>query len=139
MLLAPIVAALWVAVVLRGGDLPRAALTLELAAMLGLTLAAAALAAARLPDRRGGLVAAPLLVGFLTTAALTLPSSWTLFAAGPADPRWETSHALWGAVLGLGLAALLFASLDAGRPRRALRILRRFREPIGRGKTTSST
>jgi hypothetical protein len=107
-----------------------AALTLELAAILAATLAIAAVAAPLVPDGRAGVAAVPTLLVVLATAALALPDRWTLFAGGPHDPRWVSSHQRWGAVLVLALLAFLYASLDPGRPRLRARLVRRPREPI---------
>ena len=84
-LLLPATAAWWVAVVWRiravhpGLPLPVAALTLEAAALLAVTLALAAAGSHLAPERRGGVVAAPALLT-LATAAFLLPAQVTLYA-----------------------------------------------------------
>jgi len=111
-----IIAALWGLVLWYAGDGFHAGLTLELAAMLAVTLAAAAVAAPFTADGRGGIVAGPALLTLLATAALALPDSWTLFAPGSADPRWAASQQRWGAILAVALLTLAGASRDLCRP-----------------------
>lgn len=116
-LLLPLVGGLWAIVLWRAGESYASALTLELAAMLAVTLAAAAAATARAADGRGGLAAAPALLIMLSTALLALPAAWTLFAGGPADPAWDASHVRWALVLAVAVAAFLAASRDPADPR----------------------
>ncbi|MBW3652254.1 MAG: ABC transporter [Actinobacteria bacterium] len=111
-LLLPLVGALWAVVLWRAGETLATALTLELATMLVVTLAVAALAAPLVADCRGGLAAAPALLVLLAAALLVLPARWTLFAAGPGDPGWEASHIRWALLLATAAAAFLIASRD---------------------------
>ena len=124
-LLVPLVGVLWAVVLWHAGASFTTALTLELATMLVVTLAAAALAAPLAPDGRGGLAAAPALLITLTAALLLLPAGWTLFVADPADPAWETSHLRWALLLGAAVAAFLAASRDPANPRARVGRLRR--------------
>ena len=128
-LVLPPVAALWMLLVAYAGEGADVALTLELAGMLAVTLAASALAAPHVPDGRGGLAAGPTLLVLMATAALVLPDRWTLFAFGPDDRHWRDSHARWAFVLLAALAAFVYASLDPGRERLVRRFVRA-REPL---------
>jgi len=115
-LVLPFIGALWGLALWYAGDGFHAGLTLELAAMLAVTLAAAAVAAPFTSDARGGIVAAPVLLILLATAVLALPDSWTLFAHGSADPHWAASQQRWGAILAVALLTLACASRDPCRP-----------------------
>lgn len=137
-LLLPFVAGLWALLVAYAGAGVTAALTLELAAMLAATVAVAALAVPLVPDGRAGVAAVPTLLVLLATAALALPERWTLFAPGPDDPRWASSHERWGAVLVVALLALVYASLDPCRSPLRRRLVRRTREPIPLADTTEA-
>jgi hypothetical protein len=88
----------------------RAALSLQFAAVLALTLAASATALRLMPDERGGWTGAvvPLL---LLGVALWLPESWTLLAA-PGDDAWHAAQQRWAALLAVGLLTLACASRD---------------------------
>jgi hypothetical protein len=130
-LLLPATAAWWVAVVWRVRavhpqlPLPIAALTLEAAALLTVTLALAAAGSRLAPEHRGGVVAAPALLA-LATAALLLPARLTLYAP-PDSAEWEPAHQRWTALLGLALVAFLVASRDPAHrrlPRPALMLAR---------------
>jgi len=120
-LLLPATAAWWVAVVWRVRavhpqlPLPIAALTLEAAALLTVTLALAAAGSRLAPERRGGVVAAPALLA-LATAASLLPARLTLYAPlGSAE--WESAHQRWTALLGLALVAFVLISRDPAHRR----------------------
>ncbi len=88
------------------------AVSLELGAMLALTMAAAALAAQIRGDGRGGVAAGPALLALLSAAYLLLPARFGLFPAGPEDPLWASAHERWALVLGAGMLTLLLASRD---------------------------
>ena len=135
-LVLPLVALLWALTLRYAGTGFDAALTLELAAMLAVTLAAAAFATPRLADGRGGPAAAPALLVFLGACTFALPDAWTLFAEGPNDPRWAGSHVRWAVVLVAAVAGLLYASLDPARARVVGRGPSRRREPVGPLETT---
>lgn len=128
-LMAPLVVAIWALLLAYAGESVRTALTLELAAMLAVTLAVAALATPHMADGRGGLAAGPALLALMAVAALAVPGRWTLLAKA-GDPRWAASHVRWGFVLALAVGAVVYASLDPGRHRRVRRLLDRRREPI---------
>ena len=128
----PLVAALWALALWYAGTGFDAALTLELVAMLAVTLGAAAFAIPHLADGRGGAAAAPALLVFLGACALVVPDAWTLFAQGPGDPRWDGSHLRWTLVLVVAVAGFVYASGDPARARP----LRRGAEPIRRLETT---
>jgi hypothetical protein len=89
-LLLPATAAWWAATVWRvravhpGLPLPVAALTLEAAALLAVTVALAAAGSRLAPERRGGVVAAPALLA-LASAAFLLPAR--VAAVRPAERR----------------------------------------------------
>jgi hypothetical protein len=119
-------ASLWVATAADGaafGAGTRAALSVQVAAVLALTLAASALALRRFPDERRGVAGAavPLLV---VGAASLLPERLAL-VVGSGDPRWEAAQHRWWGLLVVGILAFAWASRDpgAGRPVRLLRAL----------------
>ena len=120
-LLLPATAAWWIAVVWRvravqpGLPLPVAALTLEAAALLAVTLALAAAGSRLAPERRGGVVAAPALLA-LASAGFLLPAQATLYAP-PDSAAWDGTHRRWALLLGLALAALAAASRDPAHRR----------------------
>jgi hypothetical protein len=120
-LLLPATAAWWVGVVWRvravhpGLPLPVAALTLEAAALLAVTVALAAAGSRLAPERRGGVVAAPALLA-LTSAAFLLPAQVTLYAQ-PGSAAWDGAHRRWALLLGLALAAFAAASRDPAHRR----------------------
>ena len=107
-----------------GGEAPRVPLaipTVEAGAMLALALAAAALAAPHVPERRGGFVAGPALtlamVGVLM-AQHFYPRWATLFALSPEEPEWDAARIRWIVLLAAALVALAATSLDPARARR---------------------
>jgi hypothetical protein len=120
-LLLPATAAWWVAVVWRiravypAVSLPIAAFTLEVAALLAVTMALAAAGSRLAPERRGGVVAAPALLA-LTSAAFLLPAQVTLYAQ-PGSAAWDGAHRRWALLLGLALAAFAAASRDPAHRR----------------------
>jgi hypothetical protein len=120
-LLLPATAAWWVAVVWRVRavhprlPLPVAALTLEAAALLAVTLALAAAGSHLAPERRGGVVAAPALLA-LASAAFLLPARVTLYAP-PGGAAWDGAHQRWATLLGLALVAFALASRDPAHRR----------------------
>ena len=102
------------------GDLPQHALTLELAAIMGVSFGAAAFGGRRFsPARRGVVGAGAVLV--LGATALLLPASWTLYLSTPLDPGWDASHLRWATVGGLAVAVLAVTSRDPARRRRGAR------------------
>ena len=136
-LLLPATAAWWIGVMWRvravhpGLPLPIAALTLEVAALLAVTVALAAAGSRLAPERRGGVVAAPALLA-LASAAFLLPARVALYAQ-PGSASWDGAHRRWALLLGLALAAFAAASRDPAHRRLPshLRGLRR-RRPRGR-------
>ena len=110
------------------------ALSLELGAMLALTLAAAALAVPLHGDGRGGVAAGPALLALLAAAYLLLPARLGLFPGGPNDPLWAPAHERRALVLAAGLLGLLLASRD---PAAAPLIPRPHRSPHPRPETRS--
>jgi hypothetical protein len=120
-LLLPATAAWWVAVVWRVRavyptmPLPVAALTLEAAALLAVTVALGAAGSRLAPERRGGVVAAPALLALASAAGL-LPAQVALYAQ-PGSAAWYTAHHRWAVLLGLGLAAFAAASRDPAHRR----------------------
>jgi hypothetical protein len=88
----------------------RAALSMQFAAMLTLTLAASAIALRVTADAHGGWTA--IVVPFtLLGAALTLPKRWALLAL-PGDDAWHAAQQRWAALLALGVLLLTLASRD---------------------------
>jgi hypothetical protein len=122
-LLLPATAAWWAAAVWRvravhpGLPLPVAALTLEAAALLAVTVALAAAGSHLAPERRGGVVAAPALLA-LAGAAFLLPARVALYAQ-PGGAAWGAAHRRWALLLGLALAASAAASRDPAHRRLA--------------------
>ncbi|MGH2901363.1 MAG: hypothetical protein ACRDMZ_21980, partial [Solirubrobacteraceae bacterium] len=114
-------AALWYATRAQGAwSQPdaRAALSLQLGAMLALTLAASALALRALPGEQCGWTGAIAPVALLS-AVLALPERWTLLAM-PGDATWAAVQQRWAALLVLGLVALAWAGREP-RPQRSSR------------------
>jgi peptidoglycan/LPS O-acetylase OafA/YrhL len=98
-----------------GLALPVAALTLEAAALLTVTVALAAAGSHLAPERRGGVVAAPALLA-LASAAFLLPARVALYAQ-PGSATWDAAHRRWALLLGLALAAFAVASRDPSHRR----------------------
>jgi hypothetical protein len=119
-LLLPAAAAWWAAVLWRvravhpGLPLPVAALTLEAAALLAVTVALAAAGSRLAPERRGGVVAAPALLA-LATAAFLLPAPLALYAQP--GGAWDDAHRRWALLLAVALAASAAASRDPAHRR----------------------
>jgi fluoroquinolone transport system permease protein len=140
-LLLPATAVWWVAVVWRlravhpGLPLPVAALTLEAAALLAVTVALAAAGSRLAPERRGGVVAAPALLA-LASAAFLLPAQVALYAQ-PGSAAWDGAHQRWALLLGLALAAFAAASRDPAHRRLPSR-LRGLAPGLARGRATRS-
>jgi hypothetical protein len=138
-LLLPATAAWWVGVVWRvravhpGLPLPVAALTLEAAALLAVTVALAAAGSRLAPERRGGVVAAPALLA-LACAAFLLPSPVALYAQ-PGGAAWDGAHQRWALLLGLALVAFAAASRDPAH-RRLPRRLPGLGHVLARGRAT---
>jgi fluoroquinolone transport system permease protein len=136
-LLLPATAVWWVAVVWRvravhlGLPLPVAALTLEAAALLAVTLALAAAGSRLAPERRGGVVAAPALLA-LTSAGFLLPAQVALYAQ-PGSAAWDGAHRRWALLLGLALATFAAASRDPAHRRLPSR-LRGLAPGLARGR-----
>jgi hypothetical protein len=120
-LLLPATAAWWAAAVWRVQavhpelPLPVAALTLEAAALLAVTMALAAAGSRLAPERRGGVVAAPALLA-LTSAAFLLPARVALYAQ-PSSAAWDAAHQRWALLLVLALATFAAASRDPAHRR----------------------
>ena len=95
-------------------SLPAAAITLEAAALLAVTLAAGAVATRRLGHDRGSIVAGPTLLAFILTVA-TFGRYWPLWLESPADPGWMAAQLRWAAILAVALIVLVAASLDPAR------------------------
>jgi hypothetical protein len=140
-LLLPATAAWWAGVVWRvravhpGLPLPVAALTLEAAALLAVTVALAAAGSRLAPERRGGVVAAPALLA-LTSAAFLLPAQVTLYAQ-PGSATWDGAHQRWVLLLGLALATFATASRDPAH-RRLPSQLRRLAPRLARGRAAQA-
>jgi len=132
-LLLPATAAWWAAAVWRvrvvhpGVPLPVAALTLEVGALLAITIALAAAGSRLAPERRGGVMAAPTLLA-VTGAAILLPARLALYAQ-PGGPGWAGAHQRWAMLLGCALAAFAVASRDPAHGQVRSRVRNRFRRP----------
>ena len=103
--------------------LPVAGATLEAAAMLAFTLAAAVVAGRWAPHGLGGVAGGPTLtfaVLALYLAQMRWPRHLTFFALGPGDPAWGPAQLRWSAVLALALGILALESLDPARSRHPL-------------------
>jgi len=92
----------------------RAALSLQLGAMLALTLAASAIALRVMPEEQGGWTGAVVPVAVLG-AALALPERWTLLAA-PGDGAWSVAQQRWAVLLAIGVLTLVWASREPAAP-----------------------
>jgi hypothetical protein len=118
----PLLGILWAAALSRSGlaSLSVGDLTLELAAMVTVTLALAAWAGLRTGDGMGGRAGGP---GLL----LLLPLAWQagMWAGIPGEPQWAVAHHRWLATLVAAAALLLWASLDPGRWPMRVRLQRR--------------
>jgi hypothetical protein len=138
-LLLPATAAWWIGVIWRvravhpGLPLPIAALTLEAAALLAVTVALAAAGSRLAPERRGGVVAAPALLA-LASAAFLLPARVALYAL-PGSAAWDGAHRRWTLLLGVALAAFAAASRDPAS-RRLPSQLRGIGHGLARGRAT---
>jgi hypothetical protein len=95
-------------------SLPIAAVTLELAALVAVALAAAVVMSELVPERLGGLASGPVLLA-LVAGALFLPSRFALFVSEPGLPRWHGAHQLWLGILGVGVLVMLFGYSDRTR------------------------
>jgi fluoroquinolone transport system permease protein len=137
-LLLPATAAWWVAVMWRVRDvypglpLPVAALTLEAAALLAVTVVLAAAGSRLAPERRGGVVAAPALLA-LTSTAFLLPAPVALYAE-PGSADWDGAHRRWALLLGLAVVAFAAASRDPAHRRLPGRHLRGLGHRRARGR-----
>jgi hypothetical protein len=95
-------------------SLPVTALTLEAAAMLAVTLAAAAVGTRWLGHGKGGVAAGPTLLGFVVMM-ISIQPYWPLFPNAPVEPGWAAAHARWALVLALAMIVLAVFSLDPAR------------------------
>ena len=114
-LLACLAGPLWLlalaVVALRGADVAASMLTLQAAGLLALGLAVTAGLRRWRQIVEPGLVAGPVLVGFLI-AVDQLPRSVALMPLQPWGPPWEVAHWRWAAVLLAGVSVLLVALSD---------------------------
>ena len=113
------------------GGVPIAALTLEVAGMLALSLAVAAVGARWAPDGRGGVAGGPALTLAMLAAYLgqmRWPRYVTLFPLAPGDPTWTTAHVRWAVLLAAAVTVVAITCADPAR-RPSLHQLRR-RRPV---------
>jgi hypothetical protein len=96
------------------GPLPAWALSLEAAALLAVTLAAAAVGTRALGHGKGGTAAGPMLLVFVM-CMVAIDRYWPLFVASPADSGWAMAHARWALILLAAVIVLVGASLDPAR------------------------
>jgi hypothetical protein len=110
-----------------GFALPVWAFTLELAGLVCVTLAAAAVAIRARGGRSGGVAAVPVLL-LVVCGSMLLPPAWTMWPAyAPAPPgglgggeawqSWTAAHWRWALLAGAALAVAAWASRDAARRR----------------------
>ncbi len=92
-----------------GAEPPVAGLTLELAALLALSVACAAGIAHRGHPENSGVLATPLVVG-IVLAAFRLPQKWALLVSP--GPAWEAAHQRWAVLLTLSVAVVLLCNRD---------------------------
>ncbi|CAN5263734.1 ABC transporter [soil metagenome] len=97
---------------------PKGAVSVELAAIVAVALALAAVATPFVPERMGGIAAGPALLGFVV-GLLLLPPRLNLFVNDPMHERWSGSHEAWWAILVLAALVLLLSSRDPWRRRLA--------------------
>lgn len=124
LLWAALTAAAGLAAPAGGGSLPAAGPTLEAAALLAFTLAAAVVAGRWAPHGLGGIAGGPALTLAVLGAyfaQMRWPRHLTVFAFGPGDPAWAAAHRRWALVLAVALAVLAVESLDPARSRLRLR------------------
>lgn len=98
----------------RGTDLPLMGLTIELAAMVLLTLATCAVITHRADVPEPGVLVAPLIAGFLL-AAFRMPERWALMVAP--GPSWEAAHGRWAVLATAAILVLVQYSRDPARSR----------------------
>lgn len=114
-LCATVAAPLWAAALglaaWRGATVPVAGLTLELAALAALALAATAALRRWWGAEESALVAGPLLLGTLL-ATSQLPPAARLLVSTPLDPAWAAAHLRWALLLVVALGALAAALAD---------------------------
>ena len=93
------------------GTTAQLGLTLQVGAMLALTLAGSAVALRAMPGERGGWTG---VLALFALAGLTraLPERWTLLAQ-TGDPAWAAAQFRWAALLAFGLLMLVAACRDA--------------------------
>jgi hypothetical protein len=101
-------------------SLPVAALTLEAAALLAVTLAAGAVSTPTLGHGKGGVAAGPTLLAFVM-AMLSIRPYWQLFPSAAGEPGWAAAHARWALILLAAMIVLAVFSLDPARRSRILR------------------
>jgi fluoroquinolone transport system permease protein len=93
---------------------PSAALTLELAALCIVALAASAAAAPFASQRRGSVIGAPILFA-LVAIGLLLPEGYRLLVESPADTGCAEAHRRWWWVAGAAAVGPAWWSADPGR------------------------
>ncbi|MFN2503389.1 MAG: hypothetical protein ABR540_04000 [Acidimicrobiales bacterium] len=106
---------LWGTMITVAEGLPLAAATLEAAAMLGVALGAAALAARSAPDGLGGIAGGPVLT-LLLLATFVGQRHWprwvSLLPSSPLDPAWSAAHIRWALLLAISIGVLMATARD---------------------------
>lgn len=92
-----------------GGPMPVADLTLEVATVVMVALAASSVGARLTSDRLGGIAAAPLVLG-IVGAAMLLPYRYRLIVSSASDPRWADAHDLWQWAFVAAVAVFLYVN-----------------------------
>ena len=96
----------------RAGDVPVAGLTVELAALVAVALAAAAALARWADAREPGVLVVPLVVG-AALAMTTVPARWALLV--PPGPEWEPAHQRWALLAAAAVVVLALCTRDPAR------------------------
>lgn len=120
----PLLAGVWIGLVAYANadpqlvePLPVAELTLELAALLAVVLAVAALSS--------GVAAGPVLLLVVVLAAFVVPPRARLYTSHADAVAWSTAHQRWALLLIVALGALSVANRDPGSPSTRTRLARR--------------
>ena len=117
----PLLWAMWVILAWYSHALT-AAMAVEYAGMLTLTLALAAIGAAVIGEERAGVFATPALFVLLGSSAV-VSTRWRPFPLTPIGSTWFDLYGRWGIVLAVSLLGFLMASADPAKRRPARRAL----------------
>ena len=118
-------------------SLPVAGLMLEAAALLAVTLAAAAVATRSVGHGRGGVAGGPAVLGFVL-AMVSIGRYWPLFPAANSEPAWVAAHVRWAVILAVASTVLVLFTLDPARRRWPGRRRRQEERGLARGPSRAS-